>query len=204
MSHYLAYAIIPADGDATELVTALLAPYDENCKVEQVTEDGETWWTNPDGVWDWWVIGGRWTGTLSAGYDPRTDPRNIENCDLCHGSGRRDDRIGREYRATHPDYTCNGCSGIGARVKWPTEWVAHPGDTADALDVTSRIADIQVPYALFVHGSERPAVLQETWNGEDWITHHDEASMRQILLLNLSARMDAGLKDRVVVVDCHS
>lgn len=29
-----------------------------------------------DSQWDWYQIGGRWTGTFS-GYDPETDPANI-------------------------------------------------------------------------------------------------------------------------------
>ena len=32
---------------------------------------------NPDSQWDWYQIGGRWTGYYSN-YDPATDPKNIE------------------------------------------------------------------------------------------------------------------------------
>ena len=50
-----------------DAVTAALAPYDENdC------DDNSGWW-------DWYQIGGRWTGTHVPGYDPNTDPENIEN-----------------------------------------------------------------------------------------------------------------------------
>lgn len=31
------------------------------------------------GWWDWYQIGGRWTGVHVPDYDPNTDPENIEN-----------------------------------------------------------------------------------------------------------------------------
>ena len=34
---------------------------------------------NGDGWWDWYQIGGRWTGIHAPDYDPNTDPENIEN-----------------------------------------------------------------------------------------------------------------------------
>jgi hypothetical protein len=88
-------------------------------------------------VWDWYQIGGRWTGTLT-GYDPEKDPRNHETCDDCDGTGFRCDSLGNENRAEDPTYTCNGCGlydetkkvwvhgplGPGRRVKWPGIWVA--------------------------------------------------------------------------------
>lgn len=33
--------------------------------------------TNPNAKWDWWVVGGRWSGMLKPKYDPRIDPKNI-------------------------------------------------------------------------------------------------------------------------------
>ncbi len=32
--------------------------------------------TNPNKKWDWWVVGGRWTGMLVPQYDPAADPDN--------------------------------------------------------------------------------------------------------------------------------
>lgn len=79
--------------------------------------------TNPNAKWDWWQIGGRWSGMLEVGYDPKTDPANMENCFLCGGTGQRDDDIGKAQRAIDPNYMCNGCDGKGVRSKWPTGWV---------------------------------------------------------------------------------
>jgi len=65
---------------------------------------------NPQSKWDWFQIGGRWTGHLS-GYDPDTDPRNWEPCTMCGATGKRDDTLGRETREKDPTYTCNVCQG---------------------------------------------------------------------------------------------
>ena len=76
-------------------------------------------------VWDWYVIGGRWTGTLDN-YDPTKDPKNIEECWVCNGTGKRNDKLGKEARAKDPSYTCNGCDGKGKSVKFTFE--EHEGD----------------------------------------------------------------------------
>lgn len=71
-------------------------------------------------LWDWYVIGGRWTGVLDN-YDPRKDPKNIEECYLCEGTGKRNDEIGKQARKENPEYTCNGCDGEGKRSKFTYE-----------------------------------------------------------------------------------
>lgn len=78
--------------------------------------------TNPNAKWDWWQLGGRYSGRLAAGYDPEKDPANMETCWLCAGTGKRDDEIGHQCRAEKPEYTCNGCQGKGHSVKWPSKW----------------------------------------------------------------------------------
>lgn len=66
MSHFTVTVAVPgADADEAEAnIKTLLAPYDENLEVAQRTEDGETWWYNPKAKWDWYQIGGRWSGAL--------------------------------------------------------------------------------------------------------------------------------------------
>ena len=94
---------------------------------------------NPDSKWDCWTLGGRWTGSLD-GYDPSKDPKNIEVCNLCGGSGDRPEWViykkvkGKKVRTFKDDWAkecngCNGCKGTGKSVKWPTQWKKHPGDT---------------------------------------------------------------------------
>lgn len=48
---------------------------------------------NPNSKWDWWQVGGRWTGFFTEGdedpYDPALDPRNYEPCPICDQTGKR-------------------------------------------------------------------------------------------------------------------
>jgi hypothetical protein len=80
--------------------------------------------------WDWYQVGGRWTGVL-GGYDPEKDPANIEECDLCAGTGTRPgglEQFGAKWMENC--HGCNGCNGTGKKVKWPTQWQEHDGDSA--------------------------------------------------------------------------
>ncbi len=104
---------------------------------------------NPLSKWDWWQIGGRWTGSLD-GHSPESDPENIETCPICHGTGKHDDELGLEERAKDPTYTCNGCGGKGKRLKWPTAWKTYIGD---ALPVHAIKPDF-VPFAILTPDGE--------------------------------------------------
>jgi hypothetical protein len=90
--------------------------------------------TNQEAKWDWWVVGGRWSGFLDN-YNPHDDPSNVETCEQCNGTGKRDDKLGRELRKKEPGYTCNGCAGKGTRTKWPTQWKQHKGDSLQIKNV---------------------------------------------------------------------
>lgn len=84
---------------------------DPDC--EQCSGTG-TWRTtsNPKGYWDWWTVGGRWTGVLKPDYDPEGDERNYSDCTLCDPETReRYFRI--ELHASKPE----GLVGLGAREK---------------------------------------------------------------------------------------
>jgi hypothetical protein len=71
---------------------------------------------NPNYFYDWWQLGGRWSGYKIKGYNPRKDKRNHEKCNICNGSGYR----GKLF--------CNACCNEsrdgweiekGIAVKWP-------------------------------------------------------------------------------------
>lgn len=69
-------------------------------------------------VWDWYVVGGRWTGLLD-GYEPSNDPRNYSICSICGGTGYRNDALGKQVRLEDPNYTCNGCGSYDRETgKW--------------------------------------------------------------------------------------
>lgn len=150
--HYFAAVVVPADtnrANAEDRVKPIMEPYYEEAEVEQRTdEDGSTYWHNPQGKWDWWQVGGRWTGVWSD-YDPQTDPANIEPCFLCHGTGMRNDPLGLQQRQQDPGYTCNGCQGKGVALKWPTDYRPEAGDivpVAYCLDTPG----VRIPFAVVV------------------------------------------------------
>ena len=61
--HYLALVLLPKHTRAVAgTVARVLAPFREDDTAE-------------NGFWDWWQIGGRFTG-LFSGYDPEKDPAN--------------------------------------------------------------------------------------------------------------------------------
>lgn len=119
-------------------VENILLPYDESLTIEEeVGEDGEIYDYNPNGLFDWYQIGGRWTGSHGR-YNPAEDISNYETCKWCHGTGLRNDEVGIKARRENPDYKCNGCCtygengkmeagyfGAGMALKWNTEWVNH-------------------------------------------------------------------------------
>ena len=92
-------------------------------------------------VWDWYQVGGRWTGTLD-GYDPADHRENYETCFICNGKGMRRDSLGRAARLEDPNYKCNGCThyneetktyeyskfGKGLAPMWPSKMKPHEGD----------------------------------------------------------------------------
>ena len=139
--HYHAEIWIPDDVDWIQLETLIndtMAPYNKNF--------------HDNGWWDWWQVGGRYSGRHQPGYNPEDDPRNIEDCKVCDGSGFRRDAIGNDARDKDPSYTCNGCGvfdpglgkwrhskqGPGKSVKWPTQWVSIVRSSISATETTLR------------------------------------------------------------------
>lgn len=207
--HYLAYVLIPAEGDVDDLVAEAMEPYDENREVEPITEDGETWWHNPVGFWDWYQIGGRWTGNLS-GYDPYEDPELLEECRLCQGTGFRNDSVGQGFRAHSPDYTCNGCDGKGKHLLWPSQFPRHAGDVQEALVILPALTEDKTPFSFIVHGSESVAHKEHYEPGESigdgkFIEDFPPDRMLALMYRTIAARREAGHEgDRLIVVDYHS
>lgn len=168
---------------------------------------------NPRSKWDWWKLGGRWTGALD-GYEPWKDPLNLERCDLCGGTGVRRDEIARshgqivgvigvDYCVGEEDHPrkgqrgwCNGCDGRGMRVKFSYE--EHDGDIQLASDITNEALEKRMPYAVVTPDGEWWNQGKMGWWGisrddmkdEDW-----GAAARD--MVKVHARCLA------VVVDCH-
>lgn len=77
MSHSTVLVISKSADD----VRMLLAPYDEDLRVDPyLDDDGETTTYNPQSRWDWYAIGGRWSGMLRHRNGSGVDA--ARKCDL--------------------------------------------------------------------------------------------------------------------------
>lgn len=195
MSHASVIVALPkAKIDADGLESALaweLFPFDEN---GECFKDGSRW--------DWYQIGGRFTGNLD-GYDPYTDPRNMETCDLCAGTGVRPnglEQFGADW--VNSCNGCNGCDGKGKRVAFQLK--KHAGDVLTVAR-TLEIGKFQSAYAFLSnrhwHEAERmgwfgmsaytecerkdmdkPTADPDKWFGK--CLHRDEATAAQVVCWN--------------------
>jgi hypothetical protein len=115
--HSLTGVVVPMSttrATAHEAVEPLMAPYCEAPPPDHIY--------NESGWWDWWCVGGRYTGRYSE-YAPTRDDDNYEVCWLCHGTGERFD--GRSGPGN-----CNGCckggeaglTGTGRSLKHAPDW----------------------------------------------------------------------------------
>lgn len=190
--HYFGAAVVPAGTtrDEVEKVLAdVLAPHQE-----QYDEDTEEY----AGVWDWYQVGGRWTGVWGE-YDPHKDPRNVETCMVCGGSGTRAgglERFGQEWFDW--SHGCNGCMGEGTTVAWPTQWVDYDGDI---IKVAALLRNpLRRPLTLFLPDGERRE--RETYhpNSEPHFVQLPDEEWEQVLADALEPYRDHAL----VVVDYHS
>jgi hypothetical protein len=72
MSHFSVTVAVAAEDaeQATEGINALLSPFNEGLFVAQrIDEGGDVYWHNPRAQWDWYQIGGRWSGDLPLRTD---------------------------------------------------------------------------------------------------------------------------------------
>ncbi len=147
--HYYTIALIPETTDVPLEVARVMAPYNEALELEPCREEGEPdkiYWCNPEGRWDWYQIGGRWTGKWDD-YDPEEDPANAKPC-FC--------RTSEVVTAT-----CKICDGTGTRTAWPIEWQLHSGDICKAASL--RLSVDQMPRALVMSGAWH---TYEVWDSE--------------------------------------
>lgn len=190
--HYCVYVVIPGDtpkekGDIEQAVEEVLRPYGD---------EGE-------GNWDWYQIGGRWTGLLD-GYDPNADPQYLKPCDVCGGTGKREPLGDNDFSWRGG---CNGCDGKGTRVVWPTQFGFRAGDVAPVREVLEKVsADTsKLPYAVVT--SECGWVPRKIYLPWAWDLPVRDARVecpnwpecvKKILGLG------GAIEGLVVVVDCHN
>jgi hypothetical protein len=198
MSHFPAIVLVEHDVNPEDRAAELLAPYDEQ----------GVW--GADGTrWDWWVVGGRWTGALD-GYDPAADPRNVEVCNLCSGTGKRPadlTPVGKGFAEDDPSRPrwdpdsewarqcggCNGCHGTGQRLKWSFE--PHGGDIRAVEAITTGF----VPHAVVTPDGEwHEAVRVGMFCAESERGMSDEVWGAEVLRL-----LGEHAGHVAVLVDCH-
>ncbi len=167
--HFHLEIIMPPTDKIEEEISHILAPFDEGNEESR------------NAFWDWYQIGGRWTGTKD-GFDPASDENNVERCELCNGTGFRTDNVGETARAAEPTYTCNSCGkwqeggtwthsefGAGKHLKWPTQWAQYKGDIMLLRDVKPDQKAFRVIIAGQNHaGTGMEAVFmaaKDNWNG---------------------------------------
>lgn len=179
--HYSVIVIVDKPDDETDIAAA----------VETVLEQYR------DREWDWYQIGGRWTGFFD-GYDPETDPANIQVCELCGGTGDRA-TWRKEPKDNQHESGCNGCMGKGTRAKWPTDWQLHAGDIVSVDALTAK------------HIEESFAIVTEyDWHGGEkyipWTTENGngDSHFMQMPKPPLAWLHESQAGKLAIIVDCHN
>lgn len=175
-------------GDIEKQIKRLLAKYEQG--------------KHKNGFWNWYQIGGEWTGAHCKDYSPENDERNIETCRVCGGTGFRDDWLSVNMRGENSGYTCNGCGiyqedgkwiwrfGAGKTLMHPTEWVRFKGDIMDIKDINDDLGC----HTLVCGGD---VYHDEEWDGTDWkATGFDGKVKARLLSLGIS-------EGSIVTVDYH-
>lgn len=178
--HYAVLAIVEKPEELTKesvsaAVEAVLEPYYET-------------------KWDWFQIGGRWTGTFD-GYDPDKDESTFETCNLCGGTGDRATWRKEPRDQQHPS-GCNGCNGTGRTQKWPTDWKFRPQDCKPVTALTQ--ADLDKFYAVCLSDGYgwKGGEEFEPWRTDDKFVKRDKPPLDWLV---------SEFGDKIaVVVDCHN
>ncbi len=122
MSHYHCEVWLATTDDFEDQVKLIMDPFIG----EYDKDDGD----KMTGWWDWYVIGGRWTGVHSESYNPAEDRENWAKCEFCGGTGTRYWKEGAKQ--------CNACGitndegdktypfGVGMKLNWG--YVPFSGD----------------------------------------------------------------------------
>jgi len=186
MSHMHAELWVPKlEKDLDSQVEELLAPLSQDeCKYDK---DGEPL-NDAYGLFDWYQIGGRWVNAHDPSYNPEKDPKNLEKCRYCKGTGIAETRgmfeLKRIAKAItgkrHKPKACEQCKGTKKSAKWPTQWV-----TPDFVAIpVSKLDPKLTAYCVIING--------------DVVDDGDEVNVAKSLELN---EVKGGF---LITIDYHS
>lgn len=176
--HYCTEIWIPTNENVETQIEEILKPYDENTEDEnylqfEKSEDCENcekfenecidgdlcgyyknndgiigYDINPNGLYDWFMIGGRYSGHKIKGYNPREDPNNHEKCPICNGTGFRGILICNScgnYDETTKSFQCWEIRK-GISVSWPTNWDRLDVNISDVNNINNEAACYSIIY----------------------------------------------------------
>lgn len=105
---------------------------------------------NPKSKWDWYQVGGRWTGFLSD-YNPLDDPNNVKECFHCQGKLR-----------------------IPITKELPLYWISAEQSLFGSQSKSERIEEVtSVKVALEVDGMNAQEAIQRLWPERAVGSDHD-------------------------------
>jgi len=186
--HQFAIALVQTREGAEAQINELLAPHIER-HVEVVNSEGAIE-EELQGFWDWFQIGGRWSGQFKPDYDPNLDGDNQQVCSMCVGTGIRKDTVVKNG--------CNVCHGTGVETLWPTEWKDVDGNYMPATyfrPLYKKLGKAVIP--LTVITPDGKAYHQEEWDGDTYKQNYEDWPQKVLELIEENANMIA------VVVDYH-
>lgn len=142
--HYSVAVLVPSEFETLDAargyVEHALEPFYEGLEIELVTEKGQAgeedyqYWINPQGKWDWYVIGGRWRGELMVDVDAvlgqdydMTPPSAFDKFDLTDYEHRAD--VARKRVIDFQGMVTLG--RIKAEEAWDKATEAYAGLTAE-------------------------------------------------------------------------
>lgn len=191
MSHFTCLVIVKPDSENPEADAAtLLAPYNENDE-----------WFREGSRWDWWVVGGRWSGALT-GYKPHMDPKWYRTCQYCQGTGTRSD-MKSPYKEHHGDVCCpfpiigegcNVCHGTGQAM----EFAGSIRSDSDIVRV-SEIRENFVPFSFITPDGEWHEQARMGWFATTTDDKEKDAWTKEFL----TAVQQYAPDHWAVLVDCH-
>ena len=167
--------------------------------------------TNPNAKWDWWVVGGRWTGRWKEGFNPDLDPNNYESCMYCSCTGSRkgsegllltDEKYVRNtpYKVKEGATGCNVCLGTGYARKFSAH---HEAVSEDTLPCPMVPRD-KGTFAILTPDGEWHARGEMGWWGVVFPNEGETAEVTQEKWdAYFAAILDKHTECFATIVDCH-